>query len=417
MSKSSLSLFVATGVTLVFSVMACDATSDSVFGSNDGGAGGSGGAGAEGGTTAATGGDPNITVGAGTGGTGNATTCDSLPDEDNDMDGYTGNDGDCNDCDANVNPAAIEVVVTEEDPETMEVPEPADENCDGNIDTDVPVACDGAFALDETDPFVAAAAVELCDVVDDVDQLWGLVDAQWVRANGTPLTTPSEHYGIQTGFGPNVPAIGGTQMVALSSGHARIPGQPGACGTQSCGDLGAGVAPAGFPQNVPSCPTGTNINDDVGLEVTLRAPSNATGYSFNFDFYTFEYPEWICDLYNDQFIALVTPPPMGSINGNISFDSMTNPVSVNIALFDVCPPPCALGTAELVGTGFDTWNDAGATGMLQTTAPIAGGEEFTIRWAIFDTQDAFFDSTVLVDNFQWIASGGTVAVGTTPVPK
>ena len=33
---------------------------------------------------------------------------------------------------------------------------------------------------------------------------------------------------------------------------------------------------------------------------------------------------------NDQFIALVDPAPKGAINGNISFDSLSNPVSVNV---------------------------------------------------------------------------------------
>jgi hypothetical protein len=44
----------------------------------------------------------------------------------------------------------------------------------------------------------------------------------------------------------------------------------------------------------------------------------------------------VCSSYNDQFIALVNPPPDGSIFGNISFDANANLVSVNIAYFDVC---------------------------------------------------------------------------------
>ena len=106
-------------------------------------------------------------------------------------------------------------------------------------------------------------------------------------------------------------------------------------------------------------------------------------------------------------------PLAASIDGNISFDAMGNPVSVNIAFFDVCSG-CALGTSELQGTGFDTWDDAGATSWLTTTSPIEGGTEFTIRFAIWDTGDAAWDSTVLIDNFRWIADGGTVDVGTTP---
>src|SRR5262249_55417509 len=144
------------------------------------------------------------------------------------------------------------------------------------------------------------------------------------------------------------------------------------------------------------------INDDIGLDLKLRAPKNATGFQFHFKFQSFEFPEWVCNTYNDQFIALVDPPPVGAINGNVSFDGMGNPVSVNIAFFDVCNPSsagawaqhcgsgancpvppdpfCPAGPNELVGTGFDLWGDAGGTTWLQTQVPIKGAEEFTIRF-------------------------------------
>jgi hypothetical protein len=84
---------------------------------------------------------------------------------------------------------------------------------------------------------------------------------------------------------------------------------------------------------------------------------------------------------------------------------------------------------ELEGTGFDLWDSpaynlgtdfggAGATTWLISQAPVKGGEEITIRFAMWDTGDANFDSSTLVDNFQWIATHGTqVTVGTTPVPQ
>jgi hypothetical protein len=57
----------------------------------------------------------------------------------------------------------------------------------------------------------------------------------------------------------------------------------------------------------------------------------------------------------------------------------------------------------------------GATGWLTTKAPVKGGEVITLQFIIWDTGDASFDSSVLIDNFQWSAVGGT---GTTrPPPK
>ncbi len=51
-----------------------------------------------------------------------------------------------------------------------------------------------------------------------------------------------------------------------------------------------------------------------------------------------------------------------------------------------------------------------------TSAPITGGEDVTIRFAIWDTGDHNLDSSVLVDAFEWIANGGTVKVGTVKPP-
>lgn len=351
--------------------------------------------------------------GGATGG-GSENGCMSDPTDDMDGDGFAEADGDCNDCDANVNPGAIEVEITEPDENGM-IPDPADEDCDGLIDNVAP-PCDGAFALADANPFNAAAAIDLCKVATGPSD-WGIVSASWVRANGAAGLGATPQFGILNDFGPNVAPQGGSQLLALSSGRARLPSQAQNCGTTlvpySCNGTGGGAAPAGFPQNVPSCPVENSIYDDIALEVVVRAPSNATGFSYNFDFYSFEYPEWVCDSYNDQYIALMNPPPVGAINGNISFDSQTNPVSVNIAFFDVCAG-CALGTAELSQTGFDTWDDAGATGWLVTTAPVTGGQEYTLRFAIWDTGDASWDSTVLIDGFRWIADGGTVTVGTQP---
>lgn len=333
---------------------------------------------------------------------GSSTTpCTNAPQDDQDQDGFTGAAGDCNDCDANANPDAVEVTG-----------DGADENCNGAID-EPPAPCDASIAIGDTDPLQAAAAIDLCQPSDG--NRWGVVSASYLRAGGQPAP-PGLQTGILDGFGPNVQPRLGARMLALSSGHARSAQQPNPCGFLTCVMSGPGAPPPGFPQDVPNCPGAPNINDDVALEVVLRAPSNATGYSFDFTFYTFEYPEWVCSDYNDQFIALIDPAPAGSIQGNISFDSQTNPVSVNIAHFDVCPG-CAQGTTQLEGTGFGQWNDAGATGWLVTTAPVGGGETFTMRLVIWDTGDQALDSTVLIDNFQWLADSGSVSVGTQPVPK
>lgn len=335
--------------------------------------------------------------------------CNGAADDivDVDGDGFTVCTGDCCEtlaqCDApeKVNPGAVEVANEDGTPS-------ADENCNGMIDEGL-LLCDDGLVLDDADPISAARAIDLCQ--DSVDGSHGLMTAAYQRADGSAFATPTQH-GIQATFGPNVPPQLGASMLALSTGTARSASQVDACGASTCIASGAGVPPTGFPQDVPGCAGSTNINDDVALSLRLKAPVNATGYSFDFAFYSFEYPEWVCTSFNDQFVALVDPPPAGAINGNIAFDSMTNPVSVNIAFFDVCDG-CALGTAEMDGTGFNAWNDAGATSWLRTQAPVEGGSEFTIQFTIWDTGDSAFDSTVLIDNFQWLAD--PVGVDTVPI--
>ncbi|AUX21959.1 uncharacterized protein SOCEGT47_024570 [Sorangium cellulosum] len=367
------------------------------------------------------GGDTQHAAGAGAGGAGAAGGAGGelggdSPDEggglaDADGDGFTAAEGDCNDGDRNVNPGAIEVVIDEPDG-AGNMPEPADEDCDGLVDNVLP-ACDGDLAPDDFDAMHGANAIDLCAAASPGDRRWGVLRARYVRGDGS-LAEPTAAVGVLDAFGPSVRAQGGARMLALSSGRARAARRPGACGGPSCSSYGPGRAPPGFPQDNPSCPPSSEIHDDIGLEVVLRAPTNATGYEFAFKFYTFEYPEYVCDSFNDQFLALATPPPPGSRDGNLSFDSLGNPVSVNIGFFDVCEG-CPLGADDLVGTGFGLWNDAGATRWLRTQAPVTGGEEITLRFMIFDTGDDMLDSTALVDGFRWIARGGTVAVETTPV--
>lgn len=106
---------------------------------------------------------------------------------------------------------------------------------------------------------------------------------------------------------------------------------------------------------------------------------------------------------------------------------------VNVGYFDICDPTdsasyatnctttcptapnpyCPLGNSQLAATGFDTWGQAGATAWLTTQVPVHGGDVFTLRFAIWDNGDQGFDSTVLIDGFEWVLAG-SVVLGTSP---
>jgi len=333
--------------------------------------------------------------------------------DDADGDGFSIALGDCLDCDPLVNPGAFELPT-----ERNEIA--LDENCDAQID-EPPALCDTNLALVDTSALSAAKALGLCQMASGTDMKHGVVDARWVRADGSPAQG-GYNASVQANWGPNVATREGGRLLALSSGHARLPNQPGACGSLTCSITGPGTPPPGFPASVPNCPGSSVINDDIALELTLRAPTNAAGYSIDLDFYSFEFPEWVCTSYNDQFVAIVSPQPVGAQNGNIVFDLMSVPMSVNM-LMPVCTYspslpqfPCSLGAAELQGTGFDVWNDGAATSWLRTSAPVTAGEIVSIRLAIWDAGDAAWDSTVLLDNFRWLPHDTAVSVLTTPAP-
>ncbi len=415
---------------------ACKATVGSgVFG--DGGGGGQGGAhsAGSGSGSGGQGGDGfDFDGGPGTGSGG--PSCTSAPGDDSDKDGFTGLAGDCNDCDPNVNPNALEVIAQPQmDGDT---PTPVDENCDGQIDNVEP-PCDIGLSIDDNDPMSAAKAVDLCHVAAGPKD-WGVVSAKWVLADGAAAPVGNAAFdlghGMLSAFGPNVKVQTGARMLGLSSGTAR---QVTDQGYQSVGGFNknyTGGSPQGFPKESPACPgkvTG-QPHDAAGVEIVVRAPSNANGFSFNFNFYTYEWPSYICSQFNDFFVALLSPIPAGQTDGNISFDSQGNPVSVNNAFVEVCgcastggPPcvaggktfSCALGNMGLVGTGFqDQFQDHGSTGWLFTKAPVNPGEEITMRWAVYDSGDGILDSSTLIDNWQWIAEPGTqVGTGTVPTPK
>jgi hypothetical protein len=438
MPRTTLLFGIALGLAFI---TACEASSSG--GSGGGGSSTAGaGQGADGGGGNGTAGDGigGEDIGIGGQGQGGAQqgSCDQVPGVDDDMDGFVDGE-DCNECDANVNPGAVEVIAQPNMDGTM--PEPADEDCDGQIDN-VLASCDAGLEVGNPDPYAGAKAIDLCQTATAADKKWGVLEALYVRADGSAAAPPDpRQWGIKPSFGSNVNVQGGERMFVLSAGYARDTADGDACNAITCTINYGGSAPPGFPQDVPNCTGSTAIHDDVALQLKVRTPKNATGYSFNFKFYSWEFPEFVCTSYNDQFIALVNPPPMGSINGNISFDSNTNPVSVNIAFFDVCDPAsagswaqscfgncpplpspyCPSGTAELVGTGFLEWDSfasyAGGTSWLKTQAPVTGGEEIQLRFAIWDTGDQALDSTALIDNFQWIANGGTVNVETEEVPE
>jgi Putative metal-binding motif len=437
-------------------VAACSGTGSGTGFNSNGGSGGNGGTGGSGGSGGTAGGGSggsggiNLNGNDGGGDSSSSKSCTYMDSTDHDGDGWSYAQGDCNDCDPDVNPGAYDIPG-----------DGIDEDCSGTPD-DEPTGCDKAVTLTSTNALDGAKAMDICRQTTagatGKARTWGVINAQYVMPDGT--TTASSDfipgYGLLSGFGVNHTQEG-VAMLGLSSGTARQPTDPGwidpgepykssfggfnkctsgtSCGETGIGELTSG-APAGYPKPAPACP-GIKFGkpqDGVALQLTIRVPTNAKTFSFDENFFTVEFPDWICSTYNDTFVVMMAPKTDPSLpDDNIAFDSMGNPISVNNALLQVCTPQtaggktfaCPLGPSSLNGTGFENVDASGidgphaATGWLTTTAPVASvkGQEITLLFAIWDSSDGNLDSTVLIDNFAWaFTPPSSTTPMTTPVP-
>jgi hypothetical protein len=320
------------------------------------------------------------------------------------------------------------------DRSNYDVPKDGCDN-DGDGTVDNPPSCDGTLG-DSAEDF--ARALGICDKASV--RGFGLVSATFTQGYGRNDAPKPEQHNVLSQFGKVVRPREGKKLGVLSTGIAQefdggnSPFTPGQSMWAAGGGMGA--VPPGFPKAAGSCPQSAKVNDVISLKLQLQAPKNATGIKFDFNFHSSEWPEYICSPFNDGFIAYLSAKGFnGGKPDNISFDAKHNAVSVNNGFFDRCTPQtktgcsgameatstCPGGAEELAGTGFGIQASAcgvltkkatmgGATGWLSSQAPVEPGETFTLELMIWDTGDGNLDSSVLIDNFQWI--GGAVVTST-----
>lgn len=372
--------------------------------------------------------------------------CDGFVDEgfDVDNDGFTTCSEDCNDADPQMNPNAAEVL------------DQKDNNCDGKVDNHIagndydkdgvpyPTDCN------DDEPLVGPSAIEVAgDGVDNncnnaVDEATPSCEpnqsstaaADLVKAVELciPATVTvsgnSSARNIRPSFGattgPWKPKAG-SEMLMLSSGSAvdRVLGQP--LGNSSYS-----------PQDGTDFGTGLDPYDITDVKIVLKVPQNAKSFSFDFAFFSAEFPEYVGAGFNDKFQANLTSKALpttgysaatcpdsftGCRTGNISFDGSGKPISVDNNYFLICKKEtsgsyitqtskCTQPVSMLTGTGYEliqtrnsyTGPVGGSTGWLSTKAPVTPGETIELHFRIFDSGDGILDSAVLIDNFKWDAT-------------
>ncbi len=342
------------------------------------------------------------------------------PAADNDGDGFLYAD-DCNDRNPLVNPGAFDVPG-----------DGVDNDCDGTVDN-APGNCDGSLALTSTNGMDFAKALGLCQAADPAatgkNKRWGVVSAKLTLADGkgTPM---GKQYGIEQTWGSVVKPHEGKSMAVLSTGSARVPGQPGYMKPHDLvndSTSNSSTPPPGWPKNSTGCdaPLESTANDSAVLQLQIRVPTNAKAFTYDFDFFTSEYLTYVCSAWNDSYVAILKSgaPLDASHSGNISFDTKGNAINVNSGFFEVCTPgtknghtfACALGTGELAGTGYSgDGKEDGATSWLRTTANVLPGETITLSFMIWNTSDHLLQSAVVLDNFTWSSQATTAPVTDRP---
>ena len=399
----------------------CSADID-VFGATGGGdAATTSGSGQKSGSTAPASGSSSSASGTTTtASSSSGMNCPQGPDDDVDTDGFSPAQGDCNDCDPAISPNSVDAPGNG-----------LDEDCSGGIDEPFE-PCDLGLVIDEDDPILAANAIDLCKTSMGPSS-WGLVSAAWVLADGSPVPAdpgPAQAYhqghGLLDNFGTLYLPRLGQRMLALSNAVARDATDPAYVdpNTAEGWNISCGFPPgAPKPSDCPNVISGTP-EDPVTIELVIRVPANAHGFSFDSNFFAADWPAFVCDTYDDTFFAHLAPTPPGQSDGQIALYANGNPVSVNGAAFDVCTcarPPCmaggkiyacSQGDAGLAGTGFE---GNAATGWQTTTSPASPGGEITLRLGVYDAADSVLGSSALVDSFEWITTPGVV-VSTVAAP-
>jgi hypothetical protein len=157
---------------------------------------------------------------------------------------------------------------------------------------------------------------------------------------------------------------------------------PGLVGTGDCSN----TIQAQFDQ-------GVSANDYTELRFDLQVPPDVVSFSYDFAFFSVEYPFYFGSQYNDMYVGWLESELW---TGNISFDGQGNPISLNAGFLDYKDDGGNL--AEFAGT---CMRQHAGTGWLTTTAGVTPGEQITVVFAIFDLSDSILDSYAFIDNFQW----------------
>jgi hypothetical protein len=160
---------------------------------------------------------------------------------------------------------------------------------------------------------------------------------------------------------------------------------------------------------------GSLARDLLWFQFELQVPNGTHGFTFDFAYFSVEFPTWIGSSFNDMFVVWSNSE---TYTGNLCFVD-DEPCTVTALGVSSQNPQqqYKAGAPQLAGTGFD---NNGGTGWFEAKASAQPGETLQLTWAVFDMGDTILDTAVIIDNFQWDCEGCVPSevdpCGITPIP-
>jgi hypothetical protein len=193
-----------------------------------------------------------------------------------------------------------------------------------------------------------------------------------------------------SGLRSNVKVQHGGRMLGLSSGTARQP-DPGYMSVGGFDKGYTGNQPQGFQKESPAVlPLDDRHPRSHRPRGRGRAPTNAHGFSFSFSFYVRVARASSTNTYNDFFVLILSPIPMGQSGQQhlVRYAGQprqrqqrlhricgTAPAARRAGGWKVVPLRARYQQARRHGLRGDQFNDHGSTGWLFSKAPVNPSQE------------------------------------------
>jgi len=141
--------------------------------------------------------------------------------------------------------------------------------------------------------------------------------------------------------------------------------------------------------------------DEVTLTMNLQVPSLMTRLTYDVQFLSAEYPEYVGTSFNDELTITVNSPSQGVSTYTQNVNSGIFRLEANELTgsgFDVFATSGNPGNLDIVTTTIGPGGDAGATLRFPAEHPVLGPEDVTVTINIKDAGDNMVDSAVFIDN-------------------